>query len=160
MPWVGLEPTIAAFERAKKVHALDPAATVIGIKNSLQNRSLKQTFNINLNRTINLSWVPCARRLNRNSVVTMPDTYRHMLHNSANHFWNKTAWEQCHRRTDTCYIILQNQFWNKTAWQQCHRRPDTCYIILQTSSETKQLREILGGYEEFYLLGYASVLKV
>jgi hypothetical protein len=28
--WVGFEPTIAAFERAKTVHALDRAATVIG----------------------------------------------------------------------------------------------------------------------------------
>jgi hypothetical protein len=31
MPWVGFEPTIPAFERAKTVHALDRAATVIGI---------------------------------------------------------------------------------------------------------------------------------
>jgi hypothetical protein len=30
MPYVGFEPTIAAFERAKTVHALDLAATVIG----------------------------------------------------------------------------------------------------------------------------------
>jgi hypothetical protein len=30
MPWVGFEPTIPAFERAKTVHALDRAATVIG----------------------------------------------------------------------------------------------------------------------------------
>jgi hypothetical protein len=30
MPWVGLEPTISVFERAKTVHALDRAATVIG----------------------------------------------------------------------------------------------------------------------------------
>jgi hypothetical protein len=32
MPLVGLEPTIPAFERAKTVHALDRAATVIGDK--------------------------------------------------------------------------------------------------------------------------------
>jgi hypothetical protein len=31
MPWVGFEPTISAFERAKTVHVLDRAATVIGI---------------------------------------------------------------------------------------------------------------------------------
>jgi hypothetical protein len=31
MPSVGLEPTIPAFERAKTVHALDRAATVIGM---------------------------------------------------------------------------------------------------------------------------------
>jgi hypothetical protein len=31
MPWVGFEPTIPAFERAKTVHALDRAATVIGV---------------------------------------------------------------------------------------------------------------------------------
>jgi hypothetical protein len=30
MPRVGFEPTIPAFERAKTVHALDLAATVIG----------------------------------------------------------------------------------------------------------------------------------
>jgi hypothetical protein len=30
MPRVGLEPTIPVFERAKTVHALDSAATVIG----------------------------------------------------------------------------------------------------------------------------------
>jgi hypothetical protein len=30
MPQVGLEPTITASERAKTVHALDRAATVIG----------------------------------------------------------------------------------------------------------------------------------
>jgi hypothetical protein len=31
MPGVGFEPTIPAFERAKTVHDLDRAATVIGI---------------------------------------------------------------------------------------------------------------------------------
>jgi hypothetical protein len=30
MPYVGFETTIPAFERAKTVHALDRAATVIG----------------------------------------------------------------------------------------------------------------------------------
>jgi hypothetical protein len=30
MPWVGFEPTIAAFERAKRVQALEHATTVIG----------------------------------------------------------------------------------------------------------------------------------
>jgi hypothetical protein len=30
MPWVGLEPSIGAFERTKTVHALDRAATAIG----------------------------------------------------------------------------------------------------------------------------------
>jgi hypothetical protein len=29
MPWVGLEPTIPAFEQAKTVHAIDRASTVI-----------------------------------------------------------------------------------------------------------------------------------
>jgi hypothetical protein len=32
MPRVGLEPTIPVFERAKTVHALDRAATVIGFE--------------------------------------------------------------------------------------------------------------------------------
>jgi hypothetical protein len=31
MPQVGFEPTIPVFERVKTVHALDRAATVIGI---------------------------------------------------------------------------------------------------------------------------------
>jgi hypothetical protein len=31
MPLVGFEPTIPAFERAKTVHVLDRAATLIGI---------------------------------------------------------------------------------------------------------------------------------
>jgi hypothetical protein len=31
MPWVELEPTIPAFERAKKVHALDRMATVMDL---------------------------------------------------------------------------------------------------------------------------------
>jgi hypothetical protein len=34
MPWVRFQPTIPAFERAKKVHALDRAATVIGLWDS------------------------------------------------------------------------------------------------------------------------------
>jgi hypothetical protein len=33
MPSVGFEPTIAVFKRAKTVHALEGAATVIGIAN-------------------------------------------------------------------------------------------------------------------------------
>jgi hypothetical protein len=34
MPRVGFEPTIPVFERAKTVHALDGAATVICLNNS------------------------------------------------------------------------------------------------------------------------------
>jgi hypothetical protein len=37
MPWVGFEATIPAFERAKTVHALDRAATVIGSHNTVTN---------------------------------------------------------------------------------------------------------------------------
>jgi hypothetical protein len=32
MPWVGFEPTILVFERAKTFHALDRAAAVIGLQ--------------------------------------------------------------------------------------------------------------------------------
>jgi hypothetical protein len=32
MPRVGFKPTISVFERAKTVHALDSAATVIGLQ--------------------------------------------------------------------------------------------------------------------------------
>jgi hypothetical protein len=34
MPWVGFEPTIPVFERAKTFHALDRAASVIGAEHS------------------------------------------------------------------------------------------------------------------------------
>jgi hypothetical protein len=34
MPRVGFESTISVFERAKTIHALDPAATVIGLPSS------------------------------------------------------------------------------------------------------------------------------
>jgi shikimate 5-dehydrogenase len=35
MPLLGFEPTIPVFERANTVHALDSAATVIGIINTI-----------------------------------------------------------------------------------------------------------------------------
>jgi hypothetical protein len=38
MPRVGSEPTIPGFNRAKKVHALDRAATVIGIAFNRRNK--------------------------------------------------------------------------------------------------------------------------
>jgi hypothetical protein len=41
MPLVGFEPTIPAFERAKTVHALDRAATVIGEMGSVEGLSHK-----------------------------------------------------------------------------------------------------------------------
>jgi hypothetical protein len=37
MPWVGFEPTIPALERAKTIHALDRAATLIGFLASKRN---------------------------------------------------------------------------------------------------------------------------
>jgi hypothetical protein len=37
MPWVGFEPTTLVFERAKTIHALDRAATVIRVICSLLN---------------------------------------------------------------------------------------------------------------------------
>jgi hypothetical protein len=43
MPWVGFEPTIPALERAKTVHALDGAATVIGHHEILYFRILRKT---------------------------------------------------------------------------------------------------------------------
>jgi hypothetical protein len=45
MPWVGFEPTIPAFKRAKTVHALDRAATVIGRKSAW---IAENKFHINL----------------------------------------------------------------------------------------------------------------
>jgi hypothetical protein len=44
MPWVGFEPTIPAFVRAKAVHALDRATTAIGtlISNNIVNSCLRR----------------------------------------------------------------------------------------------------------------------
>jgi hypothetical protein len=42
MPRVGFEPTIPVFERPKTVHALDGAATVIGMKLESLNENLTQ----------------------------------------------------------------------------------------------------------------------
>jgi hypothetical protein len=41
MPRVGFEPTIPVFERAKTVHALDSAATVIGNDHAKVNKILE-----------------------------------------------------------------------------------------------------------------------
>jgi hypothetical protein len=41
MPWVGFEPTITAFERAKTVHALGHGATVIGKSHNNGEQSCK-----------------------------------------------------------------------------------------------------------------------
>jgi hypothetical protein len=46
MPWVGFEPTISAFERAKKVHSLDGAATVIGKVKDLTNYEFLRLISI------------------------------------------------------------------------------------------------------------------
>jgi hypothetical protein len=42
VPCVGLEPTIPAFERAKTVHALDRAATVIGNNEYVTGKNLEK----------------------------------------------------------------------------------------------------------------------
>jgi hypothetical protein len=42
MPGVGLDPTIPAFKRAKTVHALDRAATVIRISNQTTRRYIAE----------------------------------------------------------------------------------------------------------------------
>jgi hypothetical protein len=52
MPRVGFEPKIPAFERAKTVHALDCAATVIGLWN-VANRNM--LYLIMLQKTCHLS---------------------------------------------------------------------------------------------------------
>jgi hypothetical protein len=48
MPQVGLEPTIPVFERAKIVHALDGAVTVIGsfILHTIKNENSAISFSL------------------------------------------------------------------------------------------------------------------
>jgi hypothetical protein len=48
MPWVGFEPTIPVFERAKTFYALDRAATVIGkdIVDTVKNNNKKLVIEI------------------------------------------------------------------------------------------------------------------
>jgi hypothetical protein len=48
MPWVGLEPTIQAAERAKTVHALDRSATVTGPEKNRSPNFLSVQFEISL----------------------------------------------------------------------------------------------------------------
>jgi hypothetical protein len=59
---VGFKPTITVFERTKKVHASDRAATVIGVcatvASSKRGRFLeRKTFVINIAVTVNLDFI-------------------------------------------------------------------------------------------------------
>jgi hypothetical protein len=47
MPLVGFEPTVPVFERAKTVHALDRAATVIGSPLKCTQLNIKENIIIN-----------------------------------------------------------------------------------------------------------------
>jgi hypothetical protein len=58
MSWLGFEPTIPVFERAKMIHALDRAATVIGISSLLPSYILHSTL---LSETPNLCYSRSAR---------------------------------------------------------------------------------------------------
>jgi hypothetical protein len=52
MPWVGFELTIPVFERAKMVHALDRAATVIGPVFLYTNHNIFRRYMIRVVETI------------------------------------------------------------------------------------------------------------
>jgi hypothetical protein len=58
MPWVGFEPKIPAFERAKRVHALDRAATVIGFLKDYEIYILE----VGDDGTIILNWLEYLRQ--------------------------------------------------------------------------------------------------
>jgi hypothetical protein len=45
MPWVWFESTTPAFERAKTVHALDRAATVVDLIRSMPDQIVIELFN-------------------------------------------------------------------------------------------------------------------
>jgi hypothetical protein len=49
MPWVGFEPTIPVLQRAKTVHALDRAATVIGPDEMYMRQKMNVAFNTAIN---------------------------------------------------------------------------------------------------------------
>jgi hypothetical protein len=64
MPWVGFEPTIPAFERAKIVHGLDRAATVIGSLfklTTIKFKSVLSTFYISFLGLFCLQFVVCGQ---------------------------------------------------------------------------------------------------
>jgi hypothetical protein len=65
MAWVGLETTIPAFERAKRVHDLDRAVTVSGLLSFAELNAIISTWDSNLRRchkesAIILVFTPCS----------------------------------------------------------------------------------------------------
>jgi hypothetical protein len=72
MPWLGFEPTIPVFQRAKRVHALDHAATVIGCRAIIQFNSIQ--FFIYLRAELNSRWpiTGSARKTNTTNRTKHP----------------------------------------------------------------------------------------
>jgi hypothetical protein len=52
MPWVGVDSTIPAFERAKTVHALDRAATVTGLARFTRQESPPELISLDIGWTV------------------------------------------------------------------------------------------------------------
>jgi hypothetical protein len=74
MPQVGFKPTIPVFERAKRVHALDRAAAVIGLDNTTNMNLIKNVdymINFCVSTTTGYLWVyePDFRNLNTASAL-------------------------------------------------------------------------------------------
>jgi hypothetical protein len=78
MSWVGFEPTILAFERAKAVHVLDGVATVIGKCEDLELQRMKEDL---------LSHLSLVRALPLKAILTSHNPTRlHISKPSNPHF--------------------------------------------------------------------------
>jgi hypothetical protein len=75
MPWVGFEPTIPVFERAKTVHALDCAATVTGIwTEGLQGKLTysEETYPNVTSCTTNPAWLDLGKEVHGSNLCQTP----------------------------------------------------------------------------------------
>jgi hypothetical protein len=88
MPWVEFEPTILVFELEKTVHAVDRAATVIGIQNVLVLRN----FELSLLRL----WTNWRKHQDRAATITvMAVTGVRYSYRRASRWMNRESQSRC-----------------------------------------------------------------
>jgi hypothetical protein len=125
MPWVGFEPTILAFERAKTVHGLDRAATVNGSRFKLMSNTLKTVLSIFY---ISVFGLFCLQ-----FVVW-------------GHFWKFAS---CELRQATDWLIMKIQEWNyrfldqlyfsHEYWYLHHKNFPFCQTVTEKTSFTSSV---------------------
>jgi hypothetical protein len=115
MPWVGFEPMIPAFERAKTVHALDRAATVIGP--TLYYPPKSNYFRPHASQSFNLStfWNQCSqiaplnkRRINMEIFIDIQAYWSHKFL-----LWDAEAvsgWQDAEDAVARRHLVLRLQW--------------------------------------------------